>query len=152
MGYNCRVGGGGGRRGWGDGGPDCVACFLLYFYHFENNFTLKTNKIGLKRGQQSWARVPAGPSRDACPRSFISSSRSRVLFQSFFLRTKIRVPAFSRSKFCNAFQFRVLRKKFVLPLMAGNPVSPSVYCICLRVGEQLITRTLCVYGRIRQAG
>ena len=44
--------------------------------------------------QQSWARVPAGPSRDACPRSFISSSRSACFFKAFFSRTKIRVPAF----------------------------------------------------------
>ena len=46
---------------------------------------------------QSWARVPAGPSRDACPRSFISSSRSRVLFQSFFFAyqdSRSRVLAF----------------------------------------------------------
>ena len=37
--------------------------------------------------------------------------RSRVLFQSFFSRTKIHVPTFSRSKFCKEFQFRVLKKK-----------------------------------------
>ena len=37
--------------------------------------------------------------------------RSRVLFQIFFSRTKICIPAFLCSKFCNAFQFRVLKKK-----------------------------------------
>ena len=46
------------------------------------------------RCRQSWARVPAGPSRDACPRSFISSSRSACFFKAFFSRTKIRVLAF----------------------------------------------------------
>ena len=37
---------------------------------------------------QSWARVPAGPSRDACPSSFISSSRSAFAraFSKFFFR------------------------------------------------------------------
>ena len=49
----------------------------------------------LRYNYQSWARIPAGPSHDACPRSFISSSRSafsRAFSKLFFLRTKIRVP------------------------------------------------------------
>ena len=50
---------------------------------------------------QSWARIPAGPSRDACLHSFISSLRSvfpRALSKLFF-----RVPrfAFPRSRVPN---------------------------------------------------
>ena len=42
---------------------------------------------------QSWARIPAGPSRDACPRSFISSSSSA--FPRAFSKLFFPVPRFA---------------------------------------------------------
>ena len=38
-------------------------------------------------------------------------------FKAFFLRIKIRVPAFSRSKFCKAFQLCVLKKKICVLIL-----------------------------------
>ena len=64
--------------------------------------------IDYLKSKLSWARVPAGPSRDACPRSCISSARSalpRAFSKLFFCIPRF---AFLRSKFCNAFQFRML--------------------------------------------
>ena len=50
----------------------------------------------------------------ACVLSFpLCIPPSRVLFQSFFFTyqdSHSRAPAFSHSKFCNAFQFRMLKK------------------------------------------
>ena len=80
--------------------------------HLPHQVQVRERMIGKRvLKYQSWARVPAGPLRDACPRSFISSSRSAFprAFSKLFFRV-LRF-AFPRSKFCNVFQFRVLKKK-----------------------------------------
>ena len=72
----------------------------------DDSLFLKGIRLCFKEGVvlQSWARVPAGPSRDRVLSFPLRFPRSRVLFQSFFF-------AFSRSKFCNKFQFCMLKKK-----------------------------------------
>ena len=50
-------------------------------------------------------------------------------FKAFFLRTKIRVPEFLRSKFCNTFQFRALEKiKFACDIRPKATLSQRTLC------------------------
>ena len=56
--------------------------FDEYYHPHLFRLSLAIPKILYMLNSQSWARVPAGPSPDACPRSFISSSRS--VFPSAF--------------------------------------------------------------------
>ena len=63
---------------------------------------------------QSWARIPAGPSRDARPRSFISYSRSafpRAFSELFFRIPKFAFPRSCIPNFVKRFSFTCLTKK-----------------------------------------
>ena len=88
---------------------------ILYFCTLYCMYTVRAGRAFLQALRVTRARVLSFPLR---------VPRSRVLFQSFFFAYQD-----SRSKFCNVFQFRVLKKKiFACDISPKATLSRTTLC------------------------